>query len=223
MRIRAVPGPAVVAALAPAALVLTHDLLFLLTYGPSYGRALTATGHDPRWEGAVGTVLAVTGLAAVVAVVRLARLWAEVGSTPHPAAGGLHDGQRASMRWPPVSLWTSMARMWAALLPLVAGLLVAQESLERWAAGEPLPGLAPLLADHGLGLVLVTAVTFALSLVGGLLRWSHARVIGLLTAVRRRPRRRAPAAGRPVIHESASPASLLGRSLAGRAPPFPAA
>ena len=51
-----------VAATVLVALVLTHDLVFLLGYGAAYRDALVRTGHDDGWRTTVFLVLAMGGV-----------------------------------------------------------------------------------------------------------------------------------------------------------------
>lgn len=226
MRTRAVPGPVIVAALVPAALVLTHDLIFLLLYGSSYAAALAATGHDPHWEAAVRVVVGLSALLGLMGFVQLLRLGLKARSLECRAAqagpgGWTLAGQATPVGRLPVGYRLAVLRTWSLLLPAVASLLVVQENLERYGAREPLPGLGVLAADGGLAAVIVTAVTFVVAAVGALFLWERARLVArIAAAAATRPR----ASQQPARHRRplrlAPPSSLLGRNQAGRAPPL---
>src|SRR5664279_2465998 len=70
-----VTGLAFTAVLALAVLVVGHNFVFLLAYGPQYTAALVRTGHDGRWDATVRDVLAASGLLAATATLRLAYLY----------------------------------------------------------------------------------------------------------------------------------------------------
>ena len=56
------------------ALVVAHNLVFVLAYGPAYGQALARTGHGDAWQTAVITVLVAGASLLGIALWRLHRL-----------------------------------------------------------------------------------------------------------------------------------------------------
>ena len=62
--------PCLVVLLSLVTAVLSHNAVFLLSYGSRYEVALSATGHDSRWTDAVSGVLAAAGVLGLVRPVR---------------------------------------------------------------------------------------------------------------------------------------------------------
>ena len=211
---RRVPRLTLTAVLALAVLVVGHNLVFVLTYGPAYAHALARTGHDSRWEDTVRAVLAATGALATVAAARLVYLVSLVRRTTRG-----RPGAELSARSYGRTLLTLWINLFAVALPLFA----LQENLERWGAGLGLPGLAVLGSSGAAGPVPVFLfVSLIVAAVAALFRWGIATVEAQIAAGRNaarpsaaQPRRRLPTdPDRPVL-------SILGRNLAGRAPPAP--
>jgi hypothetical protein len=205
--------PLVIAALAPASLVLVHDLSFLTAYGSQFQAVLRATGHDGRWTSTVSMVIAVTTMLGVVGLARLASLWSQARTLEHVS------GQRPPRN---VSGYLRIVlRIWPWLSLLTALLFLGRENLEHAALGAPLPGLEPLLAGPTIPPLLVLgSVTFVLSALGALLVWGHATLTARIAAALgiRRPARISTARRRPAAPASAS-ASILALNLGRRAPP----
>ena len=190
------------------ALVLAHNLAFLVTYGPAYRMALAQSGHDAAWTAAVVVVLSVAlGLlaAASLQLRRLARI------APPPRRGSPVPGGAGSFA-------RRLVRVWAALTPATAVLFTIQENLERLAVGEAAPGLSVLARDGSPTILLViAAVSLVVALVAALFGWSRDLLIARIAAAGR-SWRRATASRRPNI-VGRRPAFLGGPGPTLRAPP----
>lgn len=197
--------------LALAVLVAGHNLVFLLTYGADYGVALARTGHDGRWNGAVRAVLTSAGLLAIAATLRLAYLYRLVRR--------LRPGSRSRLFGR--AYIGTLVPIWALLFVISTLLFVLQENYERWAAGLPLPGFAVLVSFGIAGPVAVfLLVSLVVAAVAALFRWGIAALEARMAASRGRIRtHRSPLRRRTDPLRPSS--SILGRNLAGRAPPAP--
>jgi hypothetical protein len=213
MRLRSGRVPLLLAALAPASLVLSHDLSFLVSYGPWYRAVLAATGHGGRWTDAVAAVLLVSGLLAIVAAARLVALWSRARSLEARtgAGGGLPRSDYAG----------SLIRVWPWLLCITALLFVTQENLERLAQGMPLPGIGVLVGDTTVPpIAIIAAVSLSLSLLAALFTWSRATLVERIRAAIARRRRPAIASTtRPTAHHDLPSASRPALHHGRRAPP----
>jgi hypothetical protein len=212
MRAR-VLGLSLTAVLSLAALVIGHNLVFLLTYGADYGVALARTGHDSRWSETVRVVLALAGLllaAGAARLIWLVRLVRRLGRTDQD-------------RRPQVAAYVrALLPLWARVFAIALFLYLVQENYERWSIGQPLPGLAVLDSSALVGPAGVfLLVSFAVAAVGALFIWGIAALEAIVEASRTRPPRseecRRP---RRPIEILGGVTSLLGRNLAGRAPPL---
>ena len=197
------------------AVVVAHDLVFLLTYGPGYDEALAHSGHDGSWASAVVVVLAAGIGLFGLATWRLYRLGG-IARAVAPASGHVPPSASA-FGWRLVGLWW---RLYAATTLL----FVIQENLEHQRIGEALPGLSVLGSGQYSDAALVIAVvTLAVAIVGALFRWRRdllvARIVSALQRRQRRPERVLP---RPAVMRDGRPESFVGRGLAVRAPPVPA-
>ena len=130
--LRRIPALAFTAVLALAVLVVGHNLVFLLTYGPQYSVALARTGHDGRWNDTVRDVLAASGLLAAASTLRLAYLSRQVR-----LIGPVSRVSRPTFR----VYFSALLPLWGQVLAVSLLLFVFQENLERWSAGLNLPGL----------------------------------------------------------------------------------
>ncbi len=203
----------VIAALAPASLVLTHDLSFLAAYGASYRAVLAATGHDARWSSTVTFVLAVSALLGTAGLLRLGWLW--LGARSLEREGGF--GRSLALR----GYLSLIAGIWPWLALSTAALFVGQENLEAAALGAPLPGLEPIQSGAPVPTpVILAVVTFAIAALGALLLWGHRSLVARIEAARARlrPAHTRPAIRRPVAW-TRKPASVLSVNLGRRAPP----
>ena len=203
-----------VAVLAPASVVLVHDLSFLAEFGPSFRAALRATGHDDRWASTVAIVLAVSTLLVSLALARLTFLWLKARSLERIAGNRSHVDAGAYLRL--------IARTWPSLAVVTAVIFLVQENIERLTVGEPLPGLEPLVSGPSARPIEILAlVSLALAALGALLLWGHTTLVARIEAAHRRStaRGRAPLVRRPIVPTSRAlrpPASV---NLAQRAPP----
>jgi hypothetical protein len=203
----------VIAALAPASLVLTHDLSFLAAYGGSYRAVLAATGHDARWSSTVTLVLVVSALLVAVGLARLGWLWLRARSVERGGAAG-----RA---WDIGGYLRVLATIWPWLALTTAALFVWRENLEAAALGAPLPGIGPLLSGSSVPTPAILAlVTFAIAALGALLLWGHDSLIARIEAARTSLRpAHSPLATMPPAPRTHAPTSILSLNLGRRAPP----
>jgi len=202
-------------ALVLVALVVAHDLVFLLTYGAKYDEALAHSGHDGSWATAVVVVLAAgIGLFGVAAW-QLHRLGV-VARTGAPTAGP--DTLSASaFGWRLVGLW------WR-LCATTTFLFVIQENLEHQRIGEALPGLSVLgSGEYSDAALVIAIVTLVVAFVGALFRWRRDLLFARIASARQARYRRAERIHpRPAATRDGRPESIVGRGLAVRAPPSPA-
>jgi hypothetical protein len=201
------------AALSLAALVLGHDLIFLLTYGAGVGVGLQRTGHGLAWLVTMVTAAMVAGTMSALAIRRLVVL---SGLARDLERGLVHvrGGSRSE-------LGRRILRLWAPILVIALALFVANENLERAAVGMPLPGVAVLFASPHLPTVLVFAlVALFVAAFAGLYRWRRDVLAARVVAARVRWTEGQPLALRPRRWADWRRPSIVGRRLAGRAPPL---
>ena len=199
------------AALAFATLVLAHTLIFLAGYGATYGAAMAQTGHDHGWTIAVVTALTLGGAVLATAAWRLLhlrRLARDAGAHPLKVEPGASALLRRWLAW------------WLALTVAAAVLFVIQENLELHRVGAHLLGVGVLASPVYPGATaIIAAVALVVSLLASLLGWKLDLLIARIGAIRPDDR----AAALPIIGRAAPIdrrlGSLLGRRLAGRAPP----
>jgi hypothetical protein len=206
-------SPLVVAALAPASLVLVHNLVFLAAYGAQFQVVLTATGHDGRWEATVTVVAVLSANLGGVGLARLGFLWLKARSLGRARGHRPVVDVRAYLR--------VLAPLWLRLSLVTAALYLGQENLEGAAIGQPLPGLEPLLSGWSVPpLAVLASVTLLLAALGALFLWGDEALVARIAAALRRGRRaEAPVARRPPSAPSRAIASLLSLNLGRRAPP----
>ena len=198
------------------ALVVAHNLVFLLAYGAGYDEALAHSGHDGTWGAAVAGVLAGGAGLLVLGTWRLYRLGL-VARTLAPTEGRLAPNIGGFGR--------GLAWLWLRLVSATAPLFVLQENLEHLKSGEGLPGLSVLgSAEYPRAALVIAGVALAVALVGALFRWRRNLLVARIAAALRRLRPRlARVVRRPPADRDRRPESLVGRSLAARAPPLVAA
>jgi hypothetical protein len=207
-----VSGLAITAVLSLAVLVVGHNLVFLLTYGSDYSAALTRTGHDGRWDETVRVVLAVAGLLAAVGTARLLWLYycaRRLGAAGQPVGPTMPAYVRA------------LLLLWAQLFAIATLLFVLQENYERWSVGLALPGVAVLSPAGEAGpMPVFLLLSLVVAAVGALFRLGIA-VLEARVADERSRGLRLRSAPRTLRHYSPlpRPSSVIGRNLAGRAPP----
>ena len=112
--------------------------------------------------------------------------------------------------------------LWARVFAIAILLFVVQENYERWSIGQSLPGLAVLESSALVGPVQVfLLVSLAVAAAGALFTWGIAALEALVEAGRtRHPRSEESHRPRRPTGILVRASSLLGRNLAGRAPPF---
>ena len=197
--------------LVPIVLVVGHDLVFLAAYGAAYQGVLARTGHDPHWESAVATVVAAGALFALGATVRVAWLIRSIRRVH--VLGGQSRPDLTALAHPLVS-------MWARLFIVAVLLFVVQENYERVSAGLAPPGVAVLAAGSGLSpIVIFGLVSLLVAAVATLFRWTIATLEARIARALRAHRPRTASLRRPRLDDLRPASSILGRRLAGRAPP----
>jgi hypothetical protein len=204
------------AALSLAALVLGHDLIFLLTYGLDFGVAMQRTGHGAPWLVTVITAATVAGSMTALAARRLlalSRLARDLGrGHAHVRGGSWSD------------LGNQILRLWAPILVIGLALFVVNENLERVAIGMPLPGMVVLFGSAHAPTILVFAlVALFVAAFGGLYRWRRDVLMARVVAVRAQWADRGPSVLRPRPWADRRRPSIISQRLAGRAPPLRAA
>jgi hypothetical protein len=199
--------------MALVALVLAHNLIYLVAYGAAYEDALQETGHDAGWTLAVVVILGLTMGLTLAAAGRILQLWVEIRSL---------GGRGAIPRPDPTMLMAGLGVLWLRLAVATTAALLVQENVERWTIGQPLPGLGVLgSAAYPDAMPILLVVTLAAAAVGALFRWRIETLAARVAAARRRGwARPLPTARRtiPLAHPLAG--SVHGRRSAGRAPPI---
>lgn len=201
---------AVVTAL--ASLVLAHNLIFIAGYGSRFGAVMARTGHDHGWTVAAITSICLAASLLAVAVRQLTHLRrAARGSGAVRLAG--EPGLRAF-----AGLWLGW---WIALTVATALLFVLQENMELARVGDTLPGLGILTSSaYPNATAIIVAVALGISFVAALLGWSSSVLTARIEAVRWVPRAGSTPALRMPEPIDRRQGSILGRRLAGRAPPL---
>ena len=195
-----------------ASLVLAHNLIFIAGYGSRFGAVMEHTGHDHGWTIAAFTSI---GLAASLLLIALRRLSQLRRAARTPGVETLPDEPGLPAF---AGRWLSW---WLALTLVTAALFVLQENLELASVGSALPGLGILSsAAYPHAIVIIPLVALGISLVAALLGWRTSVLIARIQAARHEARSaRAQPLGltEPI---DLRPGSILGRRLAGRAPPL---
>ena len=194
------------------ALVIAHNLVFLLAYGSGYDEALAHSGHDGAWGTAVAVVLAAAIGLLGLGTWRLYRLGV-IARTLAAGEGGLLPGPTGFVR--------RLVALWAGLTGATTLLFVLQENLERQRVGETLPGFGVLgSAAYPHAAIVIAAVTLAVAFVVVLFRWRRDVLVARITAARSRWQAAPRAAQRrtPVWVERRH-ASIVVHQFPGRAPP----
>jgi hypothetical protein len=196
------------------ALVVAHNLVFLLAYGAHYEEALAHSGHSDAWGTAVSVVLAAGSGLLGLAVWRLHRL----GLLARDLAG-------EPTRFEPATRdrIIGLVSLWLRLTVSTAVPFVIQENLEHQQLGAGLPGLSVLgSAEYPNALLVIAGIAFAVALVGCLVRWRRETLIARIVAAFLRLRLRPTRPARPPLTDlDRRPGSIVGRKLAVRAPPRP--
>jgi hypothetical protein len=185
-RIDAFAGRVALVVLVAVCAVAAHQLTYLVGIGG--GReAIGVAAHERVWLPLVGTV----ALAAITVMVvgcreirRLARAASHIESDGHPD----HEIS-AYLR--------TAARLWVRLALATLFLYAAQEHIEHWLVGLPMPGV-DALGTHGLLPVFVVLVSaLAVAAVAALIRWRCASLRARLSETRQRFARETRRASRP--------------------------
>jgi hypothetical protein len=202
-----------------AALVLAHQLVYVVRYGSRYGEELVHAGHGEAWSFAVTTSVVLALGLIFVAAARLAYLGTLLRREGHGSAMGAPG---------PLDV-TAFVRTWLRLAPRMAVLgtvlLTVQENLERASVGQAMPGPGVLLSqEYPAGLWIAVAVALAVSFLAALFEWHRGLLLARLRRARTAHRRQMSAAARrPVVRVVRPVGSLIGRGSALRAPPIAAA
>jgi hypothetical protein len=203
----------VVGTLSLVAFVLSHQLVFLHTWGNAYEEALRLSGHGGPWTFTMVTVLLLTGVLTVAALRECARLAQRAREVE-----GRRDSPRDERT---VALLLPTLRLWLVVVAIATTLFVLVENIEHLAMGAPLPGLSVLGSAEYYGpLPIIALVSLAVAFIGALFDWRRAVLLSRIRATRASFSR--PAASLPPRDGGLSdrrPETHIGRGLAGRAPP----
>ncbi len=197
------------------ALVIAHNLVFLLAYGVGFDQALARSGHDASWGMAAAIVLAAGTALFALAVWRLYRLGLVVRDID--PGGGRYVSD-------PVGFGGRLVGLWWRVGLATTLLFVIQENVEHLRIGDALPGLSVLgSARYGDAALVILGVTLAVALVGALFLWRRDLLVARIAdALRRRRPRPQRAVRLPDLTRDRRPESLVGHGLGVRAPPLPA-
>jgi uncharacterized membrane protein len=206
-------GWAVLGALSLVAFVLSHQLVYLHTWGNAYGDALRRSGHGGPWTFAMLSVVVLTAALAFAAIRECARL--AVRARELEQQPGTSVDERAA------SLLGPMLRLWLMVLAWATALFVFAENVEHLAVGAPLPGLSVLGSTEYYGpLPILMLVSLVVAFIGALFGWRRAVLLARIRGSRagfRRPTAQQPSADGATADRR--PETHIGRRLAGRAPP----
>lgn len=200
-------------ALAGLALLISHDLVWLVQVGPgaSLATALRGAGHG-YWDVAslaLTAAAAAAGLAVLRHVLRLRRRAEAIGAAP----------ARPSR----TSYLRRVGGAWARLFVVVALGFALQENVEHAVAHGHLMGLGALVgAEYPLALPVIAVITgLAAALAAVVISVEHELRATIIAALRRRLRPDAMPPTRPRRERLSRVASPLASAGAGRAPPLP--
>jgi hypothetical protein len=201
-------GPMSFWALAGAALLVSHDAVYLVQTGPGepLAAALRTASHD-YWGAASLGLIAVTLLAGAASLVRLALLRHEaaaLGATRRPQRGRLGH----------------LLAIWVRLAALVVVGFAIQENVEHFITHGHLIGSAALVGpEYPLALPALGIVSLVAALAAALIVTSERALVAAIRvamAAAHRPERRV---SRPPQRLPGLSGSVLARYRAGRAPP----
>jgi hypothetical protein len=197
--------------MALAGLVLAHSLIFLAAYGATVADAMSRTGHDRGWLSAAAAALTLGGsLLAAMAwrLHRLRRTARHAGAVRLPAEPG------------PIAFLRHWLVWWLALTVAIAVLFVIEENIELSRIGDQLPGIRVLASAAYPGAAgIIAAVALVVSLLASLLGWEVDLLEARIRAARQLVRSELGEIARVDVIDR-RPGSILGRGLAGRAPPL---
>ena len=195
-----------------ASLVLGHNLIFIAGYGSRFPAVLAHTGHDHGWTVAALTSIGLALSLLVIAMRRLQqlrRMARDARASRLASEPGLRAFGRRWLGW------------WMALTLVTAVLFVLQENIEHARIGSALPGLEVLWSTaYPSAIAIIVAVALGISLVAALLGWRSSVLIARIEAARPKASRAATPSLPPTEPIDRRKGSILGRRLAGRAPPL---
>ena len=195
------------------ALVVAHNLDYLVTYGEDAPQALLRSGHGPEWSTAVAVVLG----GAVCFVVLMARRFRGLR-----ALASQLDATGTEPALDVDALRRTLAGHWLRITALTTVLFVVQENIEHLATGNTLPGLAVLgwVGDPH-ALIVIATVALAVSFTVVLYRFRRDVLIRRIESALRRLYHYAERLEPPTFVDiDRRPESIVGRRRAGRAPPI---
>jgi hypothetical protein len=199
-------------AMTSVALVVAHNLVFLLAYGAGFDEALAHTGHDGTWGTAVAVVVtAAFGLVGLGAW-RLYRLGVVAGSL---------TTTEESLHPEPIVFARRLVGLWLRLAATTTLIFVVLENLEHQHAGLGLPGLSVLeSAEYPHASFVIAAIALAVAFLVSLFRWRRDVLVARIAAARG-PwfRARQAIKARQAIWVDRRRASIVARQFSGRAPP----
>ena len=197
------------------AFVLTHQLVFLYTYGAGAAAALVRTGHGVAWSTTVFVVVGAGAFLAVAAILELRRLAARAR-----AFKAIRQIRPRSLDEPLRVLLSETSRGAAWITPAVAAMLLLSENVEHALIGAPLPGLSVLSGSEYSGTVpILIAVALATSLVRALYFWRRDVLVARLHVARAKLPRASAMPVRTALVADRRPATHMCRRSSGRAPP----
>lgn len=197
-------------ALAGVALVLSHDVIFLVQLGPgeSLVRILRTAGHD--YWGVASLVLAAIGsVVATRAIVRIHLLRRRAATLGVARPRGISS---------PIS--SRLPSTWLRLFAIVAVGFAIQENLEHVALHGHAIGLGALLGpEYPLAIPVIGAISAIAALLASLVGSTERALVAVIAAAVRGFRRAPRSLARPPLRLALPRLSPIARSGAGRAPP----
>lgn len=211
MRLKPIRAGLAFWAAALAALIVSHDAVFLVQVGPGAGltAALRGAAHE-YWGTAsalVALAVALLGIAAISRLRHLRRTAAALGATKRRGGGG-----RAYLRR---VVWT-----WAAMAAAVAIGFAVQENVEHVLGHGHLLGVEALAGpEYPLAMPVIGAVTLLASLLAAAIRDVERALIAAIShALRGAQRRPIARLERPPLSVP-RPSSAVATAHSGRGPP----
>jgi hypothetical protein len=197
------------------ALVIAHNLVFLLAYGTGSDEALAHSGHGGAWRAAVAVTMAAACGLFGLGTWRLHHLGVTARAL-HADEGGLRPAP------------TGFVRRLVALSMSLAGstalLFIVQENLEHWRLGEVPPGLTVLgSAEYPNAALVIAGVALAVAFVVALFQWHRDALVARIRAARGRWKGTQIGERRQSVWVERRNASIVVHQFSGRAPPSLAA
>lgn len=198
------------AALGMAALLLSHELVYLLAHGPGdgYRQAMSDRGHGGYWASFVLTVVLIGGALVAVTARQLIRLTRQARSARSGVA--VPEGH-------PIELLRQTLRLGLVITAAATAAFVLQENIELAAAAQQWPLLEVVSGPHAMAVPVIGIVSTAIAFVAALCRWRRALLIARLGSQPQRRHRTLALIPAPTM--SALRASALLAAPDGRAPP----